>query len=379
MIDPKLFCEYLYKNSIQFFTGVPDTLLNNFCLQIDSVVASSNHVIAANEGCAIAIATGHYLATGNVPLVYMQNSGLGNATNPLLSLTNKEVYSIPIILLIGWRGAEDSNDWVQHHKQGLLTPRLLETIDIPYQIVEKDSNSAQELVLWAVEQAKKNTSPVALIIKKGVFGQSEKKDFLAEESEYPLTRENAIEHILQCLPTNTIYVATTGRASRELHAIRANNGQDHDKDVLNIGAMGHASSIALGIALAKPERNVVCLDGDAAFAMHMGSITTIGLSRPKNFLHIILNNGAHESVGGQLTAGFSASLTSMAEASGYLTTGCYVSTKNNIKQAIEQLKGNGPSFLDIRIRKGIRSDMPILRTDLGRIKDDFMNNLMKIK
>ena len=376
MIDQKKFHECLQDAGVEFITGVPDSLLNEFCLYVQEELPKDRHVLAANEGNAIAIAAGFHLATGSVPLVYMQNSGLGNAMNPLLSLVDKDVYAIPMVLLIGWRGVPGTGDWAQHKKQGELTPVLLESMDIPYQIIDEDGDAAFDSAKWAVGATRKQNSPVALIAKKGVFAQGNKKDFLSEESPYTMTRENAINCILQCVPADTLFVASTGRTSRELFALRDINGTGHDKDVLNVGAMGHASSIATGIALAQKHRLVVCLDGDAAALMHLGALTTTGKTGPTNFLHVVLNNGAHESVGGQPSAGFKADLTNIATHSGYRTIGSAVETEQTLRKTINRLlEVPGPSFVDIRIRKGIRADLPTLIIDHSDLKELFMKSI----
>ncbi|MFC2087938.1 thiamine pyrophosphate-binding protein, partial [Bacteroidota bacterium] len=246
MIDQKKFLDHLQTTGVEFITGVPDTLLNDFCLNVEAQWPRDRHVIAANEGNAIALAAGYHLVTGSVPLVYMQNSGLGNAINPLISLTSKEVYSIPMVLLIGWRGAPDNKDWAQHKKQGELTPVLLDSLDIPYQVIDNDGVDAFNSTRWAVLNAQKLNGPVALLANKGVFEKGKKIETDNQDNRYKMSRENAIECVLKCVPEDTIFVATTGRASRELYELRNLSGTGHDMDFLNVGAMGHASSISTG-------------------------------------------------------------------------------------------------------------------------------------
>ena len=379
MINQKKFHECLQEAGIDFITGVPDSLLNEFCLYAEAELPPDSHIIAANEGNAVALAAGHYLATGKVPLVYMQNSGIGNATNPLLSLTDKNVYAIPLVLLIGWRGDPDIKDHAQHKKQGELTPVLLEAMGIPFKIIENDDESAFDSARWAVSTAKKISGPTALIAKKNMFEEGKKKDFLSMESKFGLSREKAIECLLKFLPDDTVFVATTGRATRELHELRNLNGGKHDRDILNVGAMGHASSIALGIALAKKNQLVVCLDGDASAIMHMGSLAVTGSCSPSNFLHVVLNNGAHESVGGQNSVGFKVDFTAIAENTGYKTIGLPVDTEQNLKNAINTLlPAEKAAFIDLRIRKGIRSDIPPLNVNYVSLKNMFMKSIKKI-
>lgn len=376
MIYQKKFLECLQNAGVEFITGVPDSLLNEFCLYVEAESPRGQHVIAANEGNAVALAAGYHLATGSVPLVYTQNSGLGNAINPLLSLTNKDVYAIPMVLLIGWRGDPEIKDHTHHMKQGELTPVLLESMDIPFKIIADTGEDAFAAAQWAVATAKKINGPTALIAKKGVFAKSKKIEVSAPADKYEMRRENAIECILQCAPQNALFVASTGRAARELHALRDLSGAVHDLDFLNVGAMGHASSIAVGMALARKERLVVCLDGDAAAIMHLGALTTTGKLGPPNFLHVVLNNGAHESVGGQPSAGFTANLTAIAEHSGYKTVGSAVETEQALRGAIKTLLATeGPAFIDIRIRKGIRSDLGPLDINHREYKEVFMNSL----
>ena len=294
MLNLGLVFEELEKNGITFFTGVPDSYLDNFCNYILANLADRN-IIAANEGNAIGIATGHYLASKEIPLVYMQNSGMGNAINPLVSLTNAEVYGIPMILLIGWRGQPGTVDWPQHELQGEITPKLLDIMRIPYSVLKDDNDNIGTVVSEAVDTARANRAPYALLVPKKLLA-GEKVN--CKDDSYPMSREEAIEIILDCLPKNTIYLATTGRATRELFYLREKRNESKQCDFLNVGSMGHASSIALAIALEKKNRQVVCLDGDAAAIMHMGALTLVSKNHCPNFIHVLLNNGAHESVGG---------------------------------------------------------------------------------
>jgi phosphonopyruvate decarboxylase len=310
MIDQTLFSNELINSGIEFITGVPDTLLNDFCLHIENSWPRDKHVIAANEGNAIGLAAGYHLATGTVPLVYMQNSGIGNTVNPILSLVHQGVYSIPLILLIGWRGEPGRNDHAQHKKQGEITTTLLETMDIPYKVLTDDTEGTIEALKWSLDVAKTSNSPVALIATKGVFEKGEKAGFNSDDKQL-LSREEAINIVLNSIPDNSIVVASTGRTTRELFELRNSRNEKHNRDFLNVGSMGHTSSIATGIALAT-ERKVVCLEGDSSAIMHMGSLTTTGVMKPENFMHIVLNNGVHESVGGQKSAGYNANLTEIA-------------------------------------------------------------------
>lgn len=376
MINSERFYMMLKNTGVNFFTGVPDSLLNDFCLYLADNLPQDQHTIAANEGNAIAIAAGYHIATGTLPMVYMQNSGIGNSVNPLISLTNKETYAIPMILLIGWRGSPGVNDWAHHKKQGQETPVLLESLDIPYKVLDDNEVEAADLIKWAWETAMEKSGPVALLAKKGILSGGSKKNLLLEESEYPLSRENAIECIINTVPKDTIFVATTGRATREIYEVRESQGAGHEHDFLNVGAMGHASSIALGISIGSQNRLVVCLDGDAAAIMHLGSFAIAGTSGRSNLLHIVLNNGAHESVGGQPSAGHKINFTGIAESAGYHTVGCEVADKMGLEAAIKKLiLSPGPGFIDMRIRKGIRMDIPSLKVSLIDSKCQMMNTL----
>lgn len=374
MIDLAQFYQLLKVEGIDFVTGVPDTLLNDFCLGLDAAWPSAHHIIAANEGNAIALAAGYHLATDTIPLVYMQNSGLGNTLNPLISLIDPAVYSIPLVLLIGWRGEPGISDWPQHQRQGELTPILLDDLGIQYRVLEADQAMVGDAACWAIRTARATQRPTALLVRKGVLARKEKAGFDALAQQYALSREEAIRTILAAAPENCLYVASTGRITRELHAVRDELGQPHDHDFLNVGAMGHTLSIAAGIAVARPDRPVICLDGDGAVLMHLGSLPVTAKLPLPNLIHVVFNNGAHESVGGQPTAGYDAKLTAIAAASGYATLESYVETAEGLAQAIgRMLVSGGPSFVEVRIKKGMRADLPKLKMIPQTQKTIFMN------
>lgn len=372
MINIKEFIEKLKEGNIRFFTGVPDSNLNDFCKAINLGEAEDRHVIASNEGNAIAIAAGHYLAQGDIPLVYMQNSGMGNALNPLVSLTDRDVYSVPMVLMIGWRGDPDIKDHAQHKRQGLITTTLLEDMDIPYFIVNEEN--AMEAAEWAAAETVKRSAPVALIAKKGVFAVSEKVPI--DDDSYPLSREEAIGVVIDTMP-DAICSATTGRAARELFELRNRRGQNHEKDFLNVGSMGHASSVAFGIAKAKPERQVICLDGDAACIMHMGSLAIEGQSECSNYIRVVLNNGVHESVGGQPSVGWKINLTEIAKECGFRTVDFEVNDEETLVKALKELSqaGKGPGFIDMRIHAGLSPDMPPLKYDHKEVINSLKEEL----
>lgn len=365
MIRPQFFYELLKENGTGFFTGVPDSLLKSFCAYLTDTAGSKNHIIAANEGCAVGLAAGYYFATGNVPLVYMQNSGLGNTVNPLLSLADREVYSVPLLLVIGWRGEPNVHDEPQHVKQGKVTCALLDAMEIPYCILSDEEAEAKLQLEKAYSHIKASSSPYAVVVRKGIFDSYKLKTNEAVPAE--MSREEAIEKIILNAPSNACFVSTTGMASRELYELRDKHGQGHAKDFLTVGSMGHASQIALGIALAKEDKTVFCIDGDGAALMHLGGLTAIGTQRPKNMVHIVLNNGAHDSVGGQPTVGRKINLCAVAQACGYDKV---VSVKilEELQSRLKELCTNsGSVFIEVLVSKGAR-------VDLGRPKSSPIEN-----
>ena len=365
MIRPLFFYELLKENGTGFFTGVPDSLLKSFCAYLTDTAGSKNHIIAANEGCAVGLAAGHYFATGRVPLVYMQNSGLGNTVNPLLSLADKEVYSVPMLLVIGWRGEPNVHDEPQHIKQGRVTCSLLDAMEIPYCILSDEEAEAKLQLEKAYSHIKVSSSPYAVVVRKGIFDSYKLKTNEAVPAE--MSREEAIEKIVLNAPSNACFVSTTGMASRELYELRDKHGQGHAKDFLTVGSMGHASQIALGIALSKEDKTVFCIDGDGAAIMHLGGLTAIGSQRPKNMVHIVLNNGAHDSVGGQPTVGRKINLCAVAQACGYDKV-VSVKTLEELQSRLKELCTNSGSVLiEVLVSKGAR-------TDLGRPKSSPIEN-----
>jgi len=365
MIRPQFFYELLKENGTGFFTGVPDSLLKSFCAYLTDTAGSKNHIIAANEGCAVGLAAGYYFATGNVPLVYMQNSGLGNTVNPLLSLADREVYSVPLLLVIGWRGEPNVHDEPQHIKQGRVTCSLLDAMEIPYCILSDEEAEAKVQLEKAYSHIKASSSPYAVVVRKGIFDSYKLKTNEAVPAE--MSREEAIEKIVLNAPSNACFVSTTGMASRELYELRDKHGQGHAKDFLTVGSMGHASQIALGIALSKPDKKIFCIDGDGAAIMHLGGLTAIGSQRPKNMVHIVLNNGAHDSVGGQPTVGRKINLCAVAQACGYDKV-VSVKTLEELQSRLKELCTNsGSVFIEVLVSKGARPD-------LGRPKSSPIEN-----
>ncbi len=373
MISPKFFVESLAGLDMDFFAGVPDSLLKSLCAYITEHVCPENHIIAANEGNAVGLAVGYHLATGKIPVVYMQNSGEGNVVNPLLSLADKEVYHIPLLLLVGWRGEPGVKDEPQHVKQGKVTVSLLETLGIEHAILSQDRGEAFEQLQKAVRYMHETWEPFALIIRKGIF-----EDYTLGEqpgTELTLSREKAIQLVAASMDREAVVVSTTGMISRELFEFREASAEGHHRDFLTVGSMGHASQIALGIALQQKGRKVYCFDGDGAVLMHMGGMGVIGSLAPGNFVHVVFNNGAHDSVGGQPTVGFNISLPTIAEGCGYRMV-ISVSDEGALCQALEEIKGmEGPLLLEIAVKKGARKDLGRPTTTPIQNKEAFMNFL----
>lgn len=355
MIQPKEFFDNLISEGILFFSGVPDSLLKNFCAYVTDHVDDRHHVIAANEGGAVALAAGYYLATGNYALVYMQNSGLGNATNPLLSLADPEVYSIPMLLMIGWRGEPGIHDEPQHVKQGRVTLGLLEAMEIPYLVLDGNTRDWRGLVRSLCDQMRDHERPVAIVVRTDTF--DDYKMGTIDDDSSLLTREEAISIVVERIGDNDIVVSTTGKTSRELFEVRERYSQGHGRDFLTVGSMGHSSQIALGIALQKPNYRVICLDGDGAVLMHAGALAIVGQKAPPNFVHIVINNESHDSVGGQPTASPNVDYVDFAQAMGYRNA-LRAATSKEIESALAQLlDSEGPSLLEIKTRKGSRQDL----------------------
>ena len=372
MISSEFFFNACKDEGVDFFSGVPDSLLKNICSYITDNTPSENHIIAANEGNALAIGVGYHLSTGKVPLIYMQNSGLGNVINPLLSLADQDVYSVPLLMMIGWRGEPGVKDEPQHKKQGRVTVALLEAMEIPYKVLTADSNieEAKVALKAMLSIAKKENKPCALLIKKGFFEDYKfQSDILYER---PLYREQAIEIIVNNLNEPDIVVSTTGVASRELFEYREKLKSGHERDFLTVGGMGHVSQIALGIALQKKNRQVYCLDGDGSLIMHMGTLAINASMNCRNFKHIVFNNSAHDSVGGQPTVGGRIDIPSIALNVGYQWVKM-VSEESEIRLALNEMADvDTPALLEIQVKKGFRKDLGRPTTTPIQNKEIFM-------
>ena len=353
MISPELFYNSLIENQIDFFAGVPDSLLKHFCSYLDEICEANSHVITANEGNAIALAAGYYLATGKFGAVYMQNSGLGNTVNPLTSLTDSAVYAIPMLLVIGWRGEPGVADEPQHIKQGDITEAQLKLLGIPYFVVDANTNIGS-VIEQASERIRKQSSPVAILIKKSAFSPYKSKKVNVFKAS--MKRENALGVILESIENSDLVVSTTGKTSRELFELRIKRGEN-PSDFLTVGAMGHTSSIALGVALGSKEKRVICIDGDGSALMHFGAIPIIGNIKPSNLIHILLNNSAHESVGGQATVAGLMDFKSIAMACGY--NNYYLAEDADSLQSCMQMIATelGPILIEVKIVTGSRNDL----------------------
>lgn len=372
MIDVGEFINYLKENGIDFFCGVPDSQLSSFC---DYIEENEDNIIATNEGNAVGIAAGYHLTTRSFPVVYLQNSGLGNIVNPVTSLTHEKVYSIPIIYIIGWRGQPGVHDEPQHKKQGEITLDLLELLDIDYVVINGES-SLDDLKhifedRFLAELGEGNS--VAIVVSKGAFNDYK----IPKSSNNILTREDAIQTVVGFLNDDDMVVSTTGKSSRELFEYREKKNQGHGNDFLTVGSMGHSSSIALGIALNNCNKKIFVFDGDGAILMHMGAIALIGSEKPKNFYHIMFNNSAHESVGGLPTVMSNIDMMNIALSCGYNSV-FNASNRGELREVLPKfIESEGPVFLNIDINIESRKDLGRPTTTPIENKNDFMKKLKR--
>ena len=374
MIRPQFFYDTLASYDIDFYAGVPDSLLKNLCAYITDHADTSHNIIAANEGAAVGLAAGHYLATGQPACIYMQNSGEGNIINPLASLTDQEVYNIPVLLLIGWRGRPGVHDEPQHVKQGKVTTGLLNVMGVNYEVLSKEEDKAAKQI-EKVAKALANKEVFALVIEKDTFEDYKLQN--VEVNDLTMSREEAIQTVAAALGEKDCIVSTTGMISRELFEYRAAMNQGHERDFLTVGSMGHASQIALGIALAQPKRRVWCFDGDGAAIMHMGSMAIVANKAPNNYIHVVFNNGAHDSVGGQPTVGLKIDLPALAKAVGYKAE-YSVETKEYLAELLNKVNSiEGPVLLEVKVKKGNRKDLGRPTTTPIQNKEALMSFLAK--
>lgn len=365
MIKVETLISLLKKNNSDFFTGVPDSVLK----ELSSSLKTKNkkkHIIATNEGSAVSLGIGHYLSTKKLPIIYMQNSGLSNALNPLISIANEKVYSIPLILIIGWRGSPRVKDEPQHNVKGKITENILKLLNIKYTILRSNS----DLIKFdkQIKLAKKNKSIVACLVEQGTLEKSiknkNKKDY------YNLDKEFFLKTLLESLKNNTKIISSTGYNSRELMYLREKYNLKNSKDFYMVGGMGHTSSVALGYSLYS-KNNTVCIDGDGSFLMHLGSIKTVGTFANKNLKYIILNNNSHDSVGGQNTYANKIDFEKLSKSVGFKKF-YSIQNKFGLKEKIKKfLSQNYLSFLEVKITNSKIKKLP-RPTDLIKIKNQFM-------
>lgn len=351
-IDTLDFYRHLTGSGVELFAGVPDSLLQDLCACIYDQTPREMNVVTANEGNAVGLACGYHVATGKYAAVYLQNSGLGNIVNPVTSLAHEEVYGVPMLLIIGWRGEPGVKDEPQHVAQGRLTPQMLDSIEVPYTVLEADAWESQ--VDAAIAEMTGSSRPVALLVRKGLFSAYT----FAQENRRPqvtLTRETALAQILDSIDSESFVVSTTGKTSREVFELREARGEGHSHDFLTVGGMGHSSSIAMGACLGTDEL-VYCIDGDGGFLMHMGAAPVIAQRARENFRYILINNGAHESVGGQPTVAFDIDVPAILRGSGYEHVEI-VSDAESIPEAVTRLAAHPRSALIIETAQGSRPDL----------------------
>ncbi len=361
-----------------FYTGIPDSQLRALCdyLMETYGIDPEHHVIAANEGNCTALAAGYHLATGKVPVVYMQNSGEGNVINPVASLLNDKVYAIPVIFVVGWRGEPGIKDEPQHIYQGEVTLKLLEDMDIKAFVVEKETTEEElENVMKDFREVLQAGKNVAFVIRRGALCYAGEVHY---ENGSQMAREEIIRHIVGVSGEDPV-VCTTGKASRELFETREINGQSHKYDFLTVGSMGHSSSIAWGVAVNKPGTKVWCVDGDGAVLMHMGAMALIGSHKPSNMVHVIINNGAHETVGGMPTAASDIDLVLVAKACGYPYAVC-VDTFERLDAELEAAKDRDElSMIEVKCAIGAREDLGRPTTTALENKLNFMEYLSELE
>lgn len=357
-----------------FFTGVPDSQLKPLCnyLMATFGIDRNHHIIAANEGNCVALAAGYHLATGKVPVVYMQNSGEGNIVNPVASLLNKKVYAIPVIFVIGWRGEPGIHDEPQHIFQGEITLSMLDALGISYFIIDHDTKRDEvETIMKIFRTQLENGKNIAFIVRKNALSYDGKVKYSNKNS---MLREEIIRYIAEVSNEEPV-IATTGKASRELFEIRDSFNQSHKYDFLTVGSMGHSSSIALGIAIHKPQTKIWCIDGDGSLLMHMGAIAVLGANKPENMVHIVINNEAHETVGGMPTVSESVDMVLLAKACGY-PYACSVGEPETLKAELAAAKErNCLTFIEIKAAIGARDNLgrPTISPIVNKI--NFMNYL----
>lgn len=367
---------FIRSMDVEFYTGVPDSLLRPLCdFLIDAYGVSGKHLIAANEGNCAALAAGYYLATGKVPLIYLQNSGIGNMINPVASLLHEKVYGIPCVFVVGWRGEPGETDEPQHAFQGEITLSLLRDLEIETCILKKNTSDEEwEIEIERIKTTLLKNRSIAIVVEKGALSYSDKRRY---SNNYKMRREDILKHILE-ISEKDILVATTGKTSREVFEIRELRHENHECDFLTVGSMGHCSSIALGIALAKPEKRVWCIDGDGALLMHMGALALIGQRKPDNLIHVVINNGAHETVGGMPTVAGDINLVNIALGCGYHLA-YSISDIETLDRILGRVKKTRQlTMIEIKSSIGSRENLGRPTTSTKENKIKFMEYLSRI-
>ncbi len=353
----------------EFITGVPDSLLKPFCDYINSEY-EGRHIVAANEGNAVGLAAGYYISTGKVPVVYMQNSGIGNVVNPVCSLLNEKVYGIPVIFVVGWRGEPGKKDEPQHIFQGEITRSLLEGLSLKCFVLDENTDYSELKEFIEENNLPASKQSIAVIVKKGALEYENKIKY---QNEFCINREKAIEDIANAAD-NDFIISTTGKISRELFEFKEHNDMSHSNEFLNVGSMGHCSSIALSVAINNPDKRIWCLDGDGALLMHMGAMATIGSINPDNLIHIVLNNAAHDTVGGVHTCADNINICEIAKACGYKKV-VSVSEYEEIAPVLEDCKSDKTlTLVEIKVKQGARADL--MRPNIAPV--DNMKEFMKL-
>lgn len=355
MIDPTSFIDWLADEGITSYAGVPDSLLKSLSLTIDSNPNVRHHVIAANEGAAVGFAIGVYLESSKPAAVYLQNSGLGNAVNPLTALAHRDVYGTPMVLIIGWRGEPGKPDEAQHQVKGKITRALLEIVGVPFVILDRNEEKARVQVRGLIKSIQNSPGPVAIVVPTGTFDAAKAPESI--QTNLSMTREEALSGVLSVIPPSDRVIATTGMLGRELWELRQTRSQSTENDFLAVGGMGHASAIAHGVATVNPGMMVWCLDGDGSLLMHLGSLAVIGDTQARNIKHVLFNNYSHDSVGGQVTAASSVDFEALCYSLQYGWAGS-TTESDEVPQLIQKLaEEQGPAMVELKIRKGARSNL----------------------
>ena len=373
-MNPKLFLKWLVDKGLDFYTGVPDSLLGDFIIELHEPQNCIQHVSATNEGSAVALAIGHYLATNKTPVVYMQNSGLGNAINPIVSLAHKNVYQIPMLLIIGWRGEPGISDEPQHLTQGAITLEMLEILEIPYLPIN-NSSSFEQIEEFIDTHLARLDQPFALVVSKDTFDSNSDKTMIVQNEQ--VSREQALVQILASIKQQSIVISTTGKLSRELNEVRESMGQVAC-DFMTVGGMGHAAGIALGVSLANKSKETFCLDGDGAILMHLGALAMVGAQESTNFVHVIFDNGVHESVGGQPIASQIISYPELAKALGYRSSFSLVGLEQiaEVFGSVDSIEK--PCLISIKVSSDSRKNLSRPSKSPRENRDSFMEEFKRL-